>query len=127
MITIQTVLKITDNSGALQAMCINLPVDNTPAKIGETITVVVKKSIIKRGVKKSKEIKKGQVTTGLIVRTKIGVRRWGGIFVRPSSNALTLINKYNLPIATRIYGPVLRELRVNLKYLKVISIAQLSL
>lgn len=127
MINIQTVLKVTDNSGALQAMCVKLPVGQAPAQIGSLITVVVKKNIIKKGVKKSKEIKKGQVSKGLVIRTKKGLKRWGGFFIKTTSNALVLLNKYNLPIATRIYGPIFRELRVNLKYLKIISIAQLSL
>lgn len=75
MINIQTVLKVTDNSGALQAMCVKLPVSRAPAQIGSLITVVVKKNIIKKGVKKSKEIKKGQVSKGLVIRTKKGLKR----------------------------------------------------
>jgi ribosomal protein L14 len=75
MISVQTILKITDNSGAIQAMCIKLPIKQTKAKIGDVITTVIKKSIIKKGVKKSKEIKKGQISIGLIIRTKIGAKR----------------------------------------------------
>ena len=77
MINVQTILKVADNSGAIYVMCIRLlnMSMRVGAKAGDTITVVVKKNIVKKNIKKSKEIKKGQICTALILRTKKGLKR----------------------------------------------------
>ncbi len=128
MINVQTILKVADNSGAIFVKCIHLlQSGKSGSGVGDVITVVVKKNIIKKNVKKSKEVKKGQVCTGLILRTKKGLKRWGNFFLRSSSNSIILINKYFLPVGSRIIGPVFREIRSNLKFAKVISLAQVTL
>lgn len=129
MINVQTVLKVADNSGAVFVSCIRLlnSSSRVGASVGDIITVVVKKNIKKKNIKKSKEIKKGQVCSAIILRTVKGVKRWGNFFLRSSSNAVALINKYWLPIGSRLLGPVFREVRVNLKFSKIISIAQVTL
>jgi large subunit ribosomal protein L14 len=129
MINVQTVLRVADNSGAVFVSCIRLMNSSSRvgAKVGDTITVVVKKSIIKKNVKKSKEVKKSQVCTALILRTLKGVKRWGNFFLRSGSNSVALLNKYYLPIGSRLLGPVFREIRVNVKFSKIISIAQVTL
>lgn len=129
MINVQTVLKVADNSGAVFVSCIRLlnASSRVGAKVGDTITVVVKKSIIKKNVKKSKEVKKGQVCSAIVLRTVKGVKRWGNFFLRSNSNAAALLNKYSLPVGSRILGPVFREIRIGLKYSKIISIAQVTL
>lgn len=77
MINVQTVLKVADNSGAVFVSCIRLMNSSSRigAKVGDTLTVVVKKNIIKKNIKKSKEIKKGQVCSALVLRTLKGVKR----------------------------------------------------
>jgi large subunit ribosomal protein L14 len=77
MINVQTVLKVADNSGAVFVSCIRLLNSSARvgAKVGDTITVVVKKSIVKKNVKKSKEVKKGQVCTAIVLRTLKGIKR----------------------------------------------------
>lgn len=129
MINVQTVLRVADNSGAVFVSCIRLMNSSSRvgAKVGDTITVVVKKSIIKKNVKKSKEVKKSQVCTALILRTLKGVKRWGNFFLRSGSNSVALLNKYYLPIGSRLLGPVFREIRVHVKFNKIISIAQVTL
>ena len=129
MINVQTVLKVADNSGAVFVSCIRLlnSSSRVGAGVGDTITVVVKKNIIKKNIKKSKEVKKGKVCSAIILRTIKGVKRWGNFFLRSSSNAVALINKYYLPIGSRLLGPVFREIRANLKFSKIISIAQVTL
>jgi large subunit ribosomal protein L14 len=129
MINVQTVLRVADNSGAVFVSCIRLlnSSSRVGAKVGDTITVVVKKSIIKKNVKKSKEVKKSQVCTALILRTLKGVKRWGNFFLRSGSNSVALLNKYYLPIGSRLLGPVFREIRVSVKFNKIISIAQVTL
>lgn len=129
MINVQTILKVADNSGAVFVSCIRLlnSSSRVGAKVGDTITVVVKKSIVKKNVKKSKEVKKGQVCTAIVLRTLKGTKRWGNFFLRSGTNSVALLNKYLLPIGSRLLGPVLREIRVNVKFSKVISLAQVTL
>jgi large subunit ribosomal protein L14 len=128
MINVQTILKVADNSGAIYVKCIHLLTSGRRgSKVGDIITVVVKKNIIKKNVKKSKEVKKGQVCAGLILRTKVGLRRWGNFFIKSGSNSVVLINKYFLPIGSRIIGPVFREIKSNLKFNKIITLAQVTL
>lgn len=129
MINIQTLLKVSDNSGAIFVKCIRLlhTHKNEGGKIGQLVTVVIKKNIIKKNIKKSKEVKKGQVCLALILKTKKGLKRWGNFFIRPSNNSVILLNKYFLPIGSRIIGPVFREIKSNVKFNKIISIAQVTL
>jgi large subunit ribosomal protein L14 len=129
MINVQTVLRVADNSGAVFVSCIRLMNSSSRigAKVGDTLTVVVKKNIIKKNVKKSKEIKKGQVCSAVVLRTLKGVKRWGNFFLRSGTNSVALLNKYSLPIGSRLLGPVFREVRTNLKFAKIISIAQVTL
>jgi large subunit ribosomal protein L14 len=129
MINVQTVLKVADNSGAVFVSCIRLMNSSSRvgAKVGDMLTVVVKKNIIKKNIKKSKEIKKGQVCSAVVLRTLKGVKRWGNFFLRSGTNSVALLNKYFLPIGSRLLGPVFREVRVNLKFAKIISIAQVTL
>jgi large subunit ribosomal protein L14 len=129
MINVQTVLRVADNSGAVFVSCIRLMNSSSRigAKVGDTLTVVVKKNIIKKNVKKSKEIKKGQVCSAVVLRTLKGVKRWGNFFLRSGTNSVALLNKYSLPIGSRLLGPVFREVRANLKFSKIISIAQVTL
>jgi ribosomal protein L14 len=74
MINIQTILKVTDNSGAIFVKCVKLP-KNKSVIIGQILTGVVQKSVIKKNIKKSKEIKKGQVCMCVIVRDKTNLKR----------------------------------------------------
>ena len=89
MINVQTVLKVADNSGAVFVSCIRLlnSSSRVGAGVGDTITVVVKKNIIKKNIKKSKEVKKGQVCSAIILRTIKGVKRWGNFFLRSSNSS----------------------------------------
>lgn len=127
MIHVQTILKVADNSGALFVKCIRLM--NMSSRIGaipgQTITVVVKRNVVKKNVKKSKEIKKGQVCMAVVLRTKKGVKRWGNFFIGSLSNSVAIINKAYLPYGSRLLGPVFRELRGIENFRKFLSISQL--
>lgn len=128
MINVQTVLKVVDNSGAIFVKCIHLAKPSANgAGLGSVITVVVKKNIVKKNIKKSKEVKKGQICTALVLRIKKYCKRWGNFYFKSSSNSVVLINKYFLPIGSRIIGPVFREIRSDLKFNKIISLAQVTL
>ena len=118
MIQAQTYLDIADNSGARRVMCIKVLGGSRRryANVGDIIKVTVKEAI-PRG-----KVKKGQVITAVVVRTKKGVRRPDGSLIKFDENAAVLLNAQDAPIGTRIFGPVTRELRGE-KFMKIISLA----
>ena len=118
MIQTQSMLDVADNSGARRVMCIKVlgGSHRRYAGIGDIIKVTVKEAI-SRG-----KVKKGQVMTAVVVRTRHGVRRADGSIIRFDGNAAVLLNNKQEPIGTRIFGPVTRELR-NEKFMKIVSLA----
>ena len=118
MIQTQTYLDVADNSGARRVMCIKVlgGSHRRYAGVGDVIKVSVKDAIT-RG-----KVKKGQVMTAVVVRTKKGVRRPDGSLIKFDDNAAVLLNNQQAPIGTRIFGPVTRELRGE-KFMKIISLA----
>ena len=118
MIQTQTYLDVADNSGARRVMCIKVlgGSHRRYAGIGDLIKVTVKEAI-PRG-----KVKKGQVMTAVVVRTKKGVRRGDGSLIKFDDNAAVILNNQEAPIGTRIFGPVTRELRSE-KFMKIISLA----
>ncbi|MCL5875506.1 MAG: 50S ribosomal protein L14 [Candidatus Dependentiae bacterium] len=113
----QTYLEVADNSGAKELQCIHIEGSTRKryARIGDTIVCAVKKAI-PGGI-----VKKGQVVKAVIVRTVKEFRREDGSYIRFGDNAAVII-KDGEPIATRIFGPVARELRAR-GYGKIISLA----
>ncbi|NCD32676.1 MAG: 50S ribosomal protein L14 [Spartobacteria bacterium] len=117
MITTETRLKVADNTGAKEVLCISvLGQRKTYAHIGDVIRVAVKEAQ-PRGM-----VKKGDVLKAVIVRSKHGVRRADGSVLHFDSNAVVLIDDNGNPKGTRIFGPVARELREN-NFMKVVSLA----
>ncbi|MGY0219876.1 50S ribosomal protein L14 [Endozoicomonadaceae bacterium StTr2] len=118
MIQTQTELEVADNSGARRVQCIKVlgGSHRRYAGIGDIIKVTVKEAI-PRG-----KVKKGQVMTAVVVRTRKGVRRPDGSIIRFDGNAAVLLNANQQPIGTRIFGPVTRELRGE-QFMKIISLA----
>ena len=118
MIQVESNLEVADNSGARRVQCIKVlgGSKRKTAGVGDVIVVSVKEAI-PRG-----KVKKGTVERAVIVRTAYPVRRADGTVIRFDRNAAVLINKQNEPIGTRIFGPVVRELRGR-GYMKIISLA----
>jgi len=118
MIQTESYLDVADNSGALRVMCIKVlgGSHRRYARVGDIIKVTVKEAI-PRG-----KVKKGQVMSAVVVRTKKGLRRQDGSLIKFDDNAAVLLNANNAPIGTRIFGPVTRELR-NEKFMRIISLA----
>ena len=118
MIQGQSYLDVSDNSGAMRVMCIKVlgGSNGRYARIGDVIKVTVKEAI-PRG-----KVKKGQVLSALVVRTKKGVRRTDGAVIKCDDNAAILLNNQQAPIGTRVFGPVTRELRTD-KFMRIISLA----
>ena len=118
MIQTQSYLDVADNSGARRVMCIKVLGGSKRryARVGDLIKVTVKEAI-PRG-----KVKKGQVMTAVVVRTRKGVRRSDGSLIRFDGNAAVLLDPKLEPIGTRIFGPVTRELR-NERFMKIVSLA----
>ncbi len=118
MIQQETRLKVADNSGAKEVLCIKVLGGSRKkyAKLGDLIVVTVKKAI-PGGI-----VKKGEVTKAVIVRTKKELRRKDGSYIRFDDNAAVLINNQKEPQGTRVFGPIARELREK-KFMKILSLA----
>jgi large subunit ribosomal protein L14 len=118
MIQVQTRLKSADNTGAKEMMCIKVLGGSWRkyANIGDVIVASVK-SAAPGGA-----VKKGEIVKCVVVRTKKGVRRPDGSFIRFDENAAVIIRDDKNPRGTRIFGPVARELR-DKDYMKILSLA----
>ena len=114
----QTLMKVADNTGAKELMCIRV-IGGTArryANIGDIVICAVKKAT-PGGV-----VKKGDVVKAVIVRSASGVRREDGTYIRFDENAAVIIRDDKNPRGTRIFGPVARELR-DKEYMKILSLA----
>lgn len=118
MIQQQTLLKVADNSGAKEIMCIHITGGSTRryGNIGDIITASVKKATPGGGVKK------GDVVKAVIVRSVKGVKRADGSQIKFDENAAVIIREDKTPRGTRIFGPVARELREK-EFMKILSLA----
>lgn len=120
MIQMQSLLKVADNSGAKEVMCIKVLGGSMKmiANVGDIIVVSIKSAIPKG------KIKKGDVHRAVIVRTKKEIKRPDGSTIRFDENSAVLINKgNNEPLGTRVFGPVSREIRES-GFVKIVSLAQ---
>lgn len=118
MVQQQTILKVADNTGAKEIMCIRAMGGSYRkyARVGDIIVASVK-TATPGGV-----VKKGEVVKAVIVRTKKPIRRADGSYLRFDENAAVIIRDDGTPKGTRIFGPVARELREK-NYLKILSLA----
>ena len=118
MIQAQTILNVADNSGAKKAMCIKVlgGSGRRYASLGDVIIVSIKSAV------PNSKIKKGTVTRAVVVRTHKEVGRRDGTYICFEDNAAVIIDERGEPIATRIFGPVARELREH-HYMKIVSLA----
>ena len=118
MVQQQSILKVADNTGAKEIMCIRCLGGSyrKTAGIGDIIIASVKQAI-PGGV-----VKKGEVVKAVVVRTKKPIRRADGSYVRFDENAAVIIRDDKTPKGTRIFGPVARELRDG-EYMKILSLA----
>ena len=119
MIQNESILQVADNSGAKKIMCIKVLGGSKKkyARVGDVIKVAVKEAI------PNGKVKKGDVHKAVIVRTLYPIKRNDGSSIRFDSNSAVLLNASGLPIATRIFGPVTRELRSHENFMKIISLA----
>lgn len=118
MIQMQTRMKVADNTGAKELMCIRVlgGTRRKYANIGDVVVASVKKT------SPGGTVKKGDVVKAVIVRSATGIRRDDGTYIRFDENAAVIIKEDKNPRGTRIFGPVARELR-DKDYMKILSLA----
>lgn len=118
MIQQESRLGVADNSGAKEVLCIRVlgGTKRRYASVGDRIVVTVKDAM------PSGNVKKGQVSKAVVVRTRKEVRRQDGSYIRFDDNAVVLLNNAGEMRGTRIFGPVARELREK-QYMKIVSLA----
>ena len=119
MIQMETLLNVADNSGAKTAKCIKVlgGSKRMTSKLGDVIVLAVQSVI------PSSKVKKGEVVKGVIVRTKKETKRSDGSTITFDDNAVVLISADNMPIGTRVLGPIARELRAG-NFIKILSLAE---
>ncbi|MCY3487188.1 MAG: 50S ribosomal protein L14 [Bacteroidetes bacterium] len=118
MIQQESRLAVADNSGAKEVLCIRVlgGSGRRYARIGDRIVVSVKSAI------PGGDVKKGDVSRAVVVRTRKEMRRTDGSYIRFDENAAVLLNAQGEPRGTRIFGPVARELREK-QYMRIVSLA----
>ena len=118
MIQVQSMLEVADNSGARRVQCIKVLGGSKRryAGIGDVIKISIKEAV------PNSRVKKGEMFSALVVRTRKGVRRPDGSLIRFDRNAAVLLNPQLQPIGTRIFGPVTRELRTE-RFMRIVSLA----
>ncbi|HWO87960.1 MAG TPA: 50S ribosomal protein L14 [Gemmatimonadales bacterium] len=118
MVQQETILKIADNSGAKRALVIRVLGGSKRryAGLGDVVIVAIKDAL------PTGTVKKGEVARAVVVRTAKETRRRDGSYIRFDENAAVIINEQGEPRATRIFGPVGRELREK-KFMKIVSLA----
>lgn len=118
MIQMQSRLRVADNTGAKEVMCVKVlgGSQRRYASVGDIIVVSIKEAL------PTAKVKKGDVAKAVIVRTVHKIRRPDGSYIRFDDNSAVLINNNKEPIGTRIFGPVARELRAA-AFTKIVSLA----
>lgn len=118
MIQVESRMRVADNSGARELLVIRVlgGTNRRYARVGDMVVCSVK-SATPGGV-----VKKGEIVKAVVVRTKHGVRREDGSYIKFDDNAAVIVKEDKSPVGTRIFGPVTRELR-NGNFMKIISLA----
>ncbi len=118
MIQQQTYLKVADNTGAKELMCIRVlgGTGRRYANIGDVIVCAVKKA------QPGGQVKKGDVVKAVVVRSRKGLKRKDGSYIKFDENAAVIVKEDKNPTGTRIFGPVARELREK-DFMKILSLA----
>lgn len=118
MIQVESRMRVADNSGAKELLVIRVlgGTNRRYARVGDMVVCSVK-SATPGGV-----VKKGEIVKAVVVRTKHGVRREDGSYIKFDDNAAVIVKDDKNPVGTRIFGPVTRELRIG-NFMKIISLA----
>ena len=116
MVSQESRLKVADNSGAKELLIIRVLGSSRTGNIGDIVVATVKKAV------PNSAVPKGKVVKAVIVRSKFGLRRDDGSYIKFDDNACIIIKEDKSPVGTRVFGPVARELR-DKGYMKIVSLA----
>jgi len=124
MVYAQTFLKIIDNSGGFFALCIRVLSNSWKGKPGDELVIAIKSILLNKKIvaKRRRKVLKGTVRKAVLLRISYFIKRWGNFYIKFYSNGVALIGRWEMPIGSRIKGPVLYESRIS----KFIRIAMLS-
>jgi len=120
MVQTRTVLKVIDNSGAKYVRCLKVLGKKKAGYLGDLVVVSVLS--LRRGRGRKIRVKRKEICIGLISSSKFNISRISGFYAKPLSNSVILLNRKLMPIGNRVFGLVLKELRLKKKF-KALSIA----
>lgn len=124
MVSVQTLLRIIDNTGGYYARCIGILTNSKLGLVGNELVIAVRSLVLNKKVthRKRRKVLKGTVRRAVLLRAGWIKKRWGNIYFKCFSNAVAIIGTWDMPVGNRIYGPVFFEVRTT----KFIRIAMLS-
>lgn len=125
MVMVETLLRIVDNSGGGLALCMRILTNSRIARPGDELVVAIKSIILNKKVtwRKRKKVLKGTVRRAVLLRVTYRLKRWGNVHIKMFSNGIALVGKWEMPVASRIYGPVFFEARIS-KFIRIAMLAE---
>lgn len=125
MVYVGTFLNIIDNTGGYKCLCIKIYSNSKLGRPGNVVLVAVKSVLINRKIaySRKKKVNKGTVRKCLLVRVSYIINRWGNFNIKFTTRGVALIGRWDLPIGSRIFGPIQFEARVP-KYVRISMLAQ---
>ena len=120
-----TFLNIIDNTGGNRALCIRVLSNSKLGVPGNLVVIAVKSIFINRKItySRKKKVRKGTVKKCLLIRVSYTIKRWGNYYIKFESRGVALIGRWDLPIGTRIFGPIQYETRLS-KYVRVAMLSE---
>lgn len=125
MLYVQSLVRISDNSGGYIGLCVRILGQNKRGAVGDAVVISIKSILLNKKVthRKKRKILKGSVRRAIIIRNAYQKRRNFNIFIKGSSNAVAILGNWGLPLANRVIGPSYYELKIS-KYPKFAAISE---
>lgn len=125
MVYVGTFLNIIDNTGGFRCLCIKIYSNSKLGRPGDVVLIAVKSILINKKINYSrkKKVNKGTVRKCLLIRVSYKINRWGNFSIKFSTRGVALIGRWDLPVGSRVYGPVQFESRVK-KYIRISMLSE---
>lgn len=125
MVFVETSLFIIDNTGGYNCLCIGILSNSKMGRPGDVVLIAVKSILVNKKIliRRKKKVLKGTVRKCVLLRVGYSIKRWGNIKIKFSSSGVAVIGRWDLPVGSRIYGPICFEARVN-KYVRIAMLAE---
>lgn len=125
MVYVGTFLNIIDNTGGFRCLCIKIFSNSKLGRPGDVVLVAVKSILINRKIaySRKKKVHKGTVRRCLLIRVSYTINRWGNFKIKFTTRGVALIGRWDLPIGSRVYGPIQYESRIN-KYIRISMLSE---